>query len=97
MHFSYDTIGEDLERMLNKHDDDAGIRTVKSEMLTSLECIFDYIEQIHKLCVATIPDTRFKHYLLTGIKTQQLTRQYLIDNSGYITGVDVPPNKKPTT
>ena len=33
-----------LERLLNKHDDDdAGIRTMKSEMLTSLECRFNYV------------------------------------------------------
>ena len=30
-------VGEDFEKMLNKHDDDAGIRTMKSEMLSSLE------------------------------------------------------------
>ena len=38
-----------LERMLNKQDDDdddAGIGTMKSEMLTSLEYRFSYIEQI---------------------------------------------------
>ena len=85
-----------LERMLNKHDDDdAGIRTMKSEMLTSLECRFNHIEQIEKLCVAIILDPRFKHHFFTGTETQQLTRQYLIDNCGYITGVDEPPNKKP--
>ena len=85
-----------LERMLTKHDDDdAGIRTMKSEMLTSLECRFNHIEQIEKLCVATILDPRFKHHFFTGTETQQLTRQYLIDNCGYITGVDEPPNKKP--
>ena len=43
-----------LKRMFNKHDDDAGIRTMKSEKLTSLECRFDSIEQIDELCVATI-------------------------------------------
>ena len=80
-----------LERMLNKHDDDAGIRTMKSEMLTSLECRFNYIEQIEKLCIATILDPRFKHHFFTGTETQQLIIQYLIDNCGYITGVDDPP------
>ena len=33
-----------LKRMFNKHHDDAGIRTMKSDMLTSLECRFDGIE-----------------------------------------------------
>ena len=82
------------ERMLNKHDDDAGIRTMKSEMLASLECRFNYIEQIEKLCVATILDPRFKHHFFTGTETQQLTRQYLIDNCRYITGVDEYPNNR---
>ena len=65
-----------LERMLNKQDDDddAGIRTMKSEILTSLEWRFNYIEQIEKLCVATILDTRFKYHLFTGTEKQQLTR-----------------------
>ena len=79
--------------MLKKNDDDAGIRTMKSEMLTSLECRFNYIQQIEKLCVATILDPRFKHHFFTGTETQKLTRQYVIDNCEYITGIDEPPNK----
>ena len=66
---------------------------MKSEMLTSLECRFNYIEQIEELCVATILDPRFKHHFFMGTETHQLTRQYLIDNCGYITGVDEPPTK----
>ena len=88
MHFSCDTTGEDFR------ENDTGIRMMKSEILTSLECRFNHIEQTEKLCVATIVDPRFKHYFFTGTETQQLTRQYLIDNCGYITGVDEPPNKK---
>lgn len=84
-----------LEKMLNKHDDDAGIRTMKSEMLSSLESRFNCIEQIEKLCVATILDPRFKHHFFMGTETQQLTRQYLIDNCEYNTDVDEPPNKRP--
>lgn len=30
-----------------------------------------------------------------GTETQQLTRQYLIDNCEYNTDVDEPPNKRP--
>ena len=67
-----------LKRMLNKHDDDAGIRTMKSEMLTSLECRFDSIEQIDELCVATILHPRFKHHFFMETETQQLAREYLI-------------------
>ena len=45
-----------LEKMLNKHDDDAGIRTMKSEMMASLQCRFEHIEQMEELCIATILD-----------------------------------------
>ena len=37
--------------MLNKHDDDAGIRTMKSEILSSLESRLNCIEQIEELCL----------------------------------------------
>ena len=90
MHFSCDTIGEDFGENVKQTP---GIRTMKSEMLTSLECRFNNIEQIEKLCVATILDPQFKHHFFTGAETQQLTRQYLNDNCGYITGVDEPPTK----
>ena len=81
--------------MLNKHNDDAGIRTMKSEVLTSLESRFNYIEEIEELSVATILDPQFKHHFFTGTETQQLTRQYLIDNCGYTTDVDEPSNIRP--
>jgi len=42
--------------MLSKNDDDAGLRTMKSEMMVSLECRYDEIEQIEELCVATMLD-----------------------------------------
>ena len=83
-----------LKRMFNKHHDDAGIRTMKSEMLTSLECRFDGIEQIDELCVATILDPRFKHHFYMETETPQLTREYLIDNCNYTSGADEPPNKR---
>ena len=79
-----------LKRMFNKHDDDAGIRTMKSEMLTSLECRFDGIEQIDELCVATVLDPPFKHHLFVETETPQLAREYLIDNCNYTSGADEP-------
>ena len=61
-----------LKRMFNKHHDDAGIRITKSEILTSLECRFDGIEQIDELCVATILDRQFKHHFYMETETPQL-------------------------
>jgi len=85
-----------LEKMLNKHDDDdAGIRTMKSEMLASLEHRFDEIEQIEELCVATMLDPRFKHNFFAETGTKLSARQYLIDNCGYTDNSDEPPNKRP--
>ena len=45
-----------LEKALNKHDDDAGILTMKTEMLKSLQYRFDNIEEIDVLSIATILD-----------------------------------------
>ena len=84
-----------LHKMLNKHDDDAGIRTMKSEMLASLESRFDEMEQIEELFVATMLDSRFKHNFFAEAETRLSAKQYLIDNCGYTDDSDEPPNKRP--
>ena len=45
-----------LEKALNKHEDDAGILTMKAKMLKSLQHRFDNIEEIDELSIATILD-----------------------------------------
>ena len=49
-----------LEKALYKHDYDAGILTMKTEMLSSLQHRFDNIEDISELSIATILDPQFK-------------------------------------
>ena len=49
-----------LQKALNKHHDDSGIRTMKTEMLTSLERRFDDIEESKLLLISTCLDPRFK-------------------------------------
>ena len=84
-----------LQKILNKHHGDAGIRTMKSEMLTSLEHKFDEMEQIEELSVATMLDPRFKHNFFAEAETKLSARQYLIDNCGYTDDGNEPPNKRP--
>ena len=70
-----------LEKALNKHDDDASILTMKTEMLNSLQHRFDSIEEISELSIATILDPRFKDKFFTKAETKQSARKFLIDNS----------------
>ena len=69
-----------LEKALNKHEDDADILTMKAEMLKSLQCRFDNIEEIDELSIATILDLQFKDKYFTKTETKQSTRKFLIDN-----------------
>ena len=69
-----------LEKALNKHEDDAGILTMKAEMLSSLQRRFDNIEEINELSIATILDPRFKDKFFTKAETKQVARKFLIDN-----------------
>ena len=70
-----------LEKALNKHDDNAGILTIKAEMLSSLQCRFDNIEDISELGIATILDPQFKDEFFTKPETKQSARKFLIDNN----------------
>ena len=49
-----------LQRAFDKHDDDSGIKTMKTEMLNSLERKFDDVEESKQLLIATCLDPRFK-------------------------------------
>ena len=69
-----------LEKALNKHEDDAGILTMKAEMLKSLQRQFDNIEEIDELSIATILDKQFKDTFFTKTETKQSVRKFLIDN-----------------
>ena len=69
-----------LEKALNKHEDDAGILTVKAEMLSSLQRRFDNIVEINELSIATILNPGFKDKFFTKPETKQVARKFLIDN-----------------
>ena len=54
---------------LEKHDDgDKGIRTMKADMLASLNRRYGNIETNATLTVATLLDPRFKNKYFTGVK-----------------------------
>ena len=85
-----------LQKTLNKHDDDSGIQTMKTEMLTSLERRFDDIEQSELPLIATCLDPRFKDKFFS-IEAKRLARKCVFDN---IVDTDVevePASKRPHT
>ena len=69
-----------MKKALNKHEDDTGILTMKTEILTSLQCRFYNIEEIDELSIATILDPRFKDKFFTKAETKQSAKKFLIDN-----------------
>ena len=68
-----------LQKAVGKHDDDSGIQTIKTEMLTSLERRFDDIEESKLLLIAMCLDPRFKDKFFS-IEAKQLARKCVIDN-----------------
>ena len=85
-----------LQKTLNKHDNDSGIQTMKTEMLTSLERRFDDIEQSELPLIATYLDPRLKDKFFS-IEAKRLARKCVIDN---IVDTDVevePASKRPRT
>ena len=68
-----------LQKTLNKHDDDSGIQTMKTEMLTSLERRFDDIEESELLLIATCLDPRFKDKFFSS-DAKRVARKCVIDN-----------------
>ena len=63
-----------FQKALGKHDDDSGIQTMKTEMLTSLERRFDDIEESKLLLIATCLDPRFKDKVFS-IEAKRLGRK----------------------
>ena len=66
-----------LEKALNKHDDDAGILTLKTKMLSSFQHRFDNTEEISELSIATILDSCFKDKFFTKAETKQSARKHV--------------------
>ena len=68
-----------LQKSLGKHDDDSGIQTMMTEMLTSLERRFDDIEDSKLLLIATCLDPRFKDKFFSS-EAKWLARKSVIDD-----------------
>ena len=81
-----------LKKAFSKHDDNAGIHTMKLEMLTSLEGRFDDIEESQLLLMATCLDPRFKDKLFSS-EGKGLARKCIIDHI-VDTDVEVEPQSK---
>ncbi len=60
-----------LVKTLEKHHDDTGIRTMKKEMLKSLEKRFEHVETNEYTALATLLDPRFKNKFFTGTSEQE--------------------------
>ena len=55
-----------LVKTLEKHHNDSGIRTLKKEMLTSLQKRFEDIEENQYTVISTLLDPCFKNKFFTG-------------------------------
>lgn len=56
-----------FRRTLEDHDNDRGIRTMKSEMLASLNRRYGDVESNERLVMATLLDPRFKEKFFSGV------------------------------
>lgn len=90
-----------LEKSLSKHDDDTGVQTMKSEVLSSLKQRFANVEECKELVVATTMDPRYQDKFFSKPATKVLAKElitemctkYIVDNN-HDNG---PPNKKQHT
>lgn len=90
-----------LSKTLNDHQDDRGIRTMKSEMDLSLKRRFEEIEDNEKLTVATLVDPRFKDKFFSGPavveKVKKLVRDLIksVEESSHHSEEEPPAEKRP--
>ena len=84
-----------LEKVLNKHDDDSGIQTMKTVMLTSLQQRFKDIEgeESDVLLISTAIDPRFKDKFFTR-EAKKLAKKFIIDQCTSVEGEDNGPQRK---
>ena len=87
-----------FRRTLENHDNDRGIRTMKSEMLTSLNRRYGDVESNESLVLATLLDPRFKDKFFSGAHEKTNAKELLDNKVAEITGTDetrVPSPKRP--
>ena len=87
-----------LARYLDKHDNDSGVRTMKSEMLDSLNRRFENMENEEFLLLSTALDPRYKDkfFLPQTVFIVKLNVNILKQNCA-IENHDEPPAKRPHT
>ena len=85
-----------LARYLDKHDNDSGVRTMKSEMLDSLNRRFENMENEEFLLLSTALDPRYKDKFFTTNSVHSEAKRILEQNCA-IENHDEPPAKRPHT
>ena len=85
-----------LARYLDKHDNDSGVRTMKSEMLDSLNRRFENMENEEFLLLSTALDPRYKDKFFTTNSVRSEAKRILKQNCA-IENHDEPPAKRPHT
>ena len=66
-----------LRRTLEIHDNDRGVRTMKGDMLTSLNRRYIDVESNSPLVLATLLDPRFKDKFFSGTQKQDFAKELL--------------------
>ena len=89
-----------FRRTLEDHNNDRGIRTMKSEMLDSLNRRYGGAESNKALVLATMLDPRFKDKFFSGVHERIKAKELLDKKVAEITSTDeprVPSPKRPKT
>ena len=69
--------------MLEKQDEDHGVRTMKRKMLDSLNQRFADIEDIDLLALATQLDPRYNDKFFTSSSSRQYAKEMLLSEHNY--------------
>ena len=79
-----------FRRTLEDHSNDHGIRTIKSEMLDSLNRRYGDAERNEILVLATLLDPRFKDKFFSGVHKKSNAKELLDEKVAEITSTDEP-------
>jgi len=84
--------------VLEKQDEDYGVRTMKHKMLESLNHRFADIEDIDSLALATLLNLSYKDKFFTSSLSRQYAKEMLLTEYTYFledNELDEPPAKRP--
>ena len=79
-----------FQRILENHDDDHGMRTMKSEMLSSLNSRYGNAESNETLVLTTLIDPRFKDKFFSGTREKNDAKELLDEKVAEITSTEEP-------